>query len=120
MIDHLEIIRNRIRETSQVRVHDETGISFYWIRKLMQDVLKDPRIDYIATLYEYLTGEPFPPLLQETQELLANDSRSAYQLATITGLTPYWINQFRDNAKQPGYNRTVILHNALTGASNAR
>lgn len=39
-------------------VYLETGLPFYWLRKFASGDVKDPSVNRIQKLYEYLTGKP--------------------------------------------------------------
>lgn len=43
-------------------IAEETGISFYWLRHFKSGEYKDPSVNRVQRVYEFLTGEP---LLQE-------------------------------------------------------
>lgn len=48
----------KANDKSLPEVYRETGISFYWLRKFRNGEIKDPSVNRIQNLYEYLTGEP--------------------------------------------------------------
>lgn len=39
-------------------IYTETGINFYWLRKFKSGQFKDPSVNTVQKLYEYLTGRP--------------------------------------------------------------
>lgn len=38
-------------------IYAETGLSFYWLRKFKSREFKDPSVNRVQQLYEYLTGQ---------------------------------------------------------------
>lgn len=41
-----------------LRVHDATGIPFFWLEKFVAGVFKNPSVNRVQYLYEHLTGQP--------------------------------------------------------------
>lgn len=37
-------------------IHKETGLPFYWLRKFAYGEIKDPSVNRVEKLYEYLSG----------------------------------------------------------------
>lgn len=44
-------------DKSLLEIHKESGISFYWLRRFSSGYVKDPSVNTIQELYEYLTGK---------------------------------------------------------------
>ena len=43
-------------EQSLLTVHKESGVPFYWLRKFNLGLMKDPSVNKVQALYEYLTN----------------------------------------------------------------
>lgn len=41
---------------SLVKIYDETGIPFYWLKKFRNGEIKNPSVNRVQALYEHLTG----------------------------------------------------------------
>lgn len=44
-------------ELSQEQIARETGLSYHWICAFAQGKIKNPTVQRLATLHEFLTGE---------------------------------------------------------------
>ena len=38
-------------------IYNATGLSFYWLRKFQAGEIKDPSVNRVQRLYEYLSGK---------------------------------------------------------------
>ena len=47
-----------LKEQDLLTVYSETGISFYWLRKFSSGEFKNPSVNRVQCLYEFLKGEP--------------------------------------------------------------
>ena len=47
-----------LKEQDLLTVYSETGISFYWLRKFSSGEFKNPSVNRVQHLYEFLKGEP--------------------------------------------------------------
>lgn len=54
---HSETLRLLLaNEKSLLDVHAESGVAFYWLRKFKEGSIRNPSVNTVQTLYEYLTG----------------------------------------------------------------
>lgn len=42
-----------------ITVSQETGLSYYWLRKFQSNQMKDPGVNKVEALYEYLKKEKY-------------------------------------------------------------
>ena len=47
-----------LKERDLLAVYTATGISFYWLRKFASGEFKNPSVNRVQSLYEFLKGEP--------------------------------------------------------------
>lgn len=47
-----------LKDQDLLTVYTETGISFYWLRKFAAGEFKNPSVNRVQRLYEYLKSEP--------------------------------------------------------------
>ena len=47
-----------LKEQALLTVYSETGISFYWLRKFSSGEFKNPSVNRVQHLYEFLKGKP--------------------------------------------------------------
>lgn len=47
----------RASDTPLLTIYKESGISFYWLKKFRDNEIKDPSVNRVQKLYEYLTGK---------------------------------------------------------------
>ena len=47
-----------LKEQDLLTVYSETGISFYWLRKFSSGEFKNPSVNRVQHLYEFLRGKP--------------------------------------------------------------
>ena len=47
-----------LKEQDLLTVYSETGISFYWLRKFSSGEFKNPSVNRVQRLYEFLKGQP--------------------------------------------------------------
>ena len=47
-----------LKEQDLLTVYSETGISFDWLRKFSSGEFKNPSVNRVQRLYEFLKGEP--------------------------------------------------------------
>lgn len=40
-----------------LEVHKESGLPFYWLRKFSLGLMKDPSVNKVQALYEFLSNE---------------------------------------------------------------
>lgn len=45
------------KEVDLFRVHDATGLPFFWLRKFLAGAFKNPSVNRVQFLYEHLTGQ---------------------------------------------------------------
>lgn len=50
----LELLKNSDKPLPLI--YKETDLPFYWLRKLSQGEIKDPSVNRVQKLYEYLSG----------------------------------------------------------------
>lgn len=53
MVETVRLLKNR----DLFEVYAETKISFYWLRKFATGGFKNPSVNRVQYLYEYLTGK---------------------------------------------------------------
>jgi hypothetical protein len=46
-----------LKEQDLLTVYSETGISFYWLRKFASGEFKNPSVNRVQCLYEFLKGQ---------------------------------------------------------------
>lgn len=54
MTKTLDLLKERSQTLPVIAV--ETGINFYWLRKFIGGEIRDPGVNRIQALYEYLSG----------------------------------------------------------------
>lgn len=47
-----------LKEQDLLAVYTATGISFYWLRKFASGEFKNPSVNRVQSLYEFLKGKP--------------------------------------------------------------
>ena len=47
-----------LKDQDLLTVYSETGISFYWLRKFSSGEFKNPSVNRVQCLYEFLKGQP--------------------------------------------------------------
>ena len=47
-----------LKDQDLLTVYSETGISFYWLRKFASGEFKNPSVNRVQRLYEFLKGDP--------------------------------------------------------------
>lgn len=47
-----------LRERNILRVYEETKIPYYWLRKFSSGETKNPSVNRVQYLYEFLSGKP--------------------------------------------------------------
>ena len=47
-----------LKDQDLLMVYSETGISFYWLRKFSSGEFKNPSVNRVQCLYEFLKGQP--------------------------------------------------------------
>ena len=47
-----------LKDQDLLTVYSETGISFYWLRKFSSGEFKNPSVNRVQHLYEFLKGKP--------------------------------------------------------------
>lgn len=47
-----------LKDQDLLRIYSHTGISFYWLRKFAAGDFKNPSVNRVQSLYEYLAGKP--------------------------------------------------------------
>lgn len=47
-----------LKDQDLLVVYSETGISFYWLRKFAVGEFKNPSVNRVQRLYEFLKGQP--------------------------------------------------------------
>lgn len=58
MLETLKLLKERGPEQTLPNIASETGIPFYWLRKFHYGEIKDPGVNRIQKLYEFLSGRP--------------------------------------------------------------
>lgn len=53
----LELIKNCPRTLSYQSIADNTGLTKHWIEKFAQGKIKNPGVQNVQKLYEFLTGQ---------------------------------------------------------------
>ena len=53
----LKLIRNCPRNITYADIGHNTGLSIHWIEKFGQGKIKNPSVQKVQTLYEFLTGK---------------------------------------------------------------
>ena len=56
MVRTLELLQQTRKTIPEI--YKETGINYYWLRKFRSGEIKDPSVNRVQKLYEYLTGKP--------------------------------------------------------------
>ncbi|AZF88181.1 DNA-binding domain protein [Microcystis phage Me-ZS1] len=46
-----------LRGRKLLDVHKESGIPFYWLRKFASGSIREPSVNRVQALYEFLTGQ---------------------------------------------------------------
>lgn len=54
MNETLRLLRER--SESLPEIHSATGLPFYWLRKFAGNEIRDPSVNRVQALYEYLSG----------------------------------------------------------------
>lgn len=54
----LELLASRPRNTTYKDVAEATGLPEPWLKKFAANEIKDPSVNRVETLYNYLTGTP--------------------------------------------------------------
>lgn len=54
MLETLKLLRERHETLPEIQ--SATGIPFYWLRKFLGHEFKDPSVNRVQKLYEYLAG----------------------------------------------------------------
>lgn len=52
-----QLLLERAKTQSMLDIHKETGLPFYWLRKVASGQIKDPGVNRIQQLYEHLSGD---------------------------------------------------------------
>lgn len=52
-----ELLKEETKTRSLIEIHKETGLPFYWLRKVANGETRDPSVNRIQTLYEHLSGK---------------------------------------------------------------
>lgn len=54
----MEITRQMLKDSkkSLPEIYKESGIPFYWLRKFASGEIKNPSVNRVQRLYEYLSG----------------------------------------------------------------
>jgi len=47
-----------LKDQDLLEVYAKTGISFYWLRKFASGEFKNPSVNRVQCLYEFLKGQP--------------------------------------------------------------
>lgn len=47
-----------LKDQDLLEVYANTGISFYWLRKFASGEFKNPSVNRVQCLYEFLKGQP--------------------------------------------------------------
>lgn len=76
MTETLRLLRESKKSRLQVAI--DTGLPFWWLRKFHGKEIRDPSVNRIQLLYEYLTGTK---LLPEPQLHVVEQSPSGAQTA---------------------------------------
>lgn len=53
----VELLREDMKDRTLLELHKETGLPFYWLRKMAGRETKDPSVNRVQALYEYLSGD---------------------------------------------------------------
>lgn len=55
----MEITRQMLKDSqkSLPEIYKESGIPFYWLRKFASGEIKNPSVNRVQRLYEYLSGK---------------------------------------------------------------
>lgn len=54
----IELLDNPPEGKSLPEIATDLHISYYWLRKFKSGEIKDPSVNKVQVLYEYLTGKP--------------------------------------------------------------
>lgn len=56
MAETLRLLKNRPKDLTLPDIEKATQIPFYWLRKFTSGEIKDPSVNRVQRLYEYLSG----------------------------------------------------------------
>lgn len=59
MTETLRLLRENRKRI--IQISSDTGLPFWWLRKFMGKEIRDPSVNRIQLLYEYLTGTKLLP-----------------------------------------------------------
>ena len=54
----MEETRLLLKEVNLLELYAQTKIPFYWLRKFAAGTFRNPSVNRVQFLYEYLTGKP--------------------------------------------------------------